>query len=243
MRRSITYALSGMVLALGAPAGWLLLQVGGLAGLGRAAEPLRAQPTLYAYMLVSTALVFALFGAVLGRREELLAAHDRKLAELARTDVLTGLANVRAFREALAREVARAGREHAPLALVMVDLDHFKRVNDTHGHAVGDQVLAHTARVLSLAVRAADLPARVGGEEFAILCPGADAAEATRIAERARAALESQPLIVAGQSVSVTASFGVAVQGASAEALFSAADAALYEAKRAGRNRVLTGAA
>ena len=234
MRRSLVYLLVGLALALGSPLGWLLLS-------GDVAHPitaLAAQPGLYLYLALGTALAFAVFGLVLGRFSDRLAAQNTQLDALSRTDALTQLPNVRAFREALVRESTRTTRTGEPLSLVMVDLDHFKRVNDTHGHAVGDLVLAHAAKQLAGAVRAIDVVGRVGGEEFAILCPGADANEAASVAERARALLERTPVSVASGLIPVTASFGVATLHQSPDSLFPAADAALYEAKRTGRNRV-----
>jgi diguanylate cyclase (GGDEF)-like protein len=232
MRRTLSSAAVGVLLALGAPLGWLLLR-GAAARPDRIGALLAADPGLYAYMLLGTALAFGIFGAALGRMSDALDA-------LARTDALTRLPNVRAFGEQLERELSRVARGAGPLSMVMVDLDHFKQVNDRLGHGAGDEVLAHAARVLAQSVRAVDSVARVGGEEFAILCPGADASAAVAIAERARAALERAAVRTRAGEVPVTASFGVAQLDGDPHALRGRADAALYRAKGEGRNRVRT---
>jgi diguanylate cyclase (GGDEF)-like protein len=167
----------------------------------------------------------------------------RQLADLAlasRRDALTGLPNRRAFEEDLAREAARAARTGAPLAVVVLDVDRFKAVNDAHGHAAGDAVLRAVAARAGAAVRAGDVLARVGGEEFAILLAGADLARAVEAAERLRRALAAAPVEAAGLALRVTASFGCAALGAgeAPQALVARADARLYEAKRDGRDRV-----
>jgi diguanylate cyclase (GGDEF)-like protein len=159
------------------------------------------------------------------------------------TDELTGLANARAFRSILEREIERSRRFQSPLGLVMVDLDNFKQVNDVHGHQQGDEVLASVAAVLRDFSRDIDAPARYGGEELAVVLPQTDAEGAAQLAERMREAVERLrvPRVGGGESLQVTASFGVAAVPESAsdeEELVAAADAALYRAKRAGKNRV-----
>lgn len=163
------------------------------------------------------------------------------LSDLSRTDALTGIANRRAFDEALPREVARAHALGAPLALVAFDIDHFKRVNDAHGHAVGDAVLGEVARRAEGALREEDLLARTGGEEFAVLLPGATLDEARAIAERIREAVAGAPVAAGGASLAVTVSLGCAVLGATDGAgdLAVRADERLYAAKHAGRNQVV----
>jgi diguanylate cyclase (GGDEF)-like protein/PAS domain S-box-containing protein len=168
-----------------------------------------------------------------------IAAADaqEELARLATTDPLTGLANRRAFEARLAEEIARA-RDGRPLSLVALDLDHFKDVNDTFGHDVGDAVLRELAVRMRAAARAADVVARVGGEEFAWLLPGCTARQAHAAAERLRAAVETTPFGVAGVR---TLSAGVAqlAGGDDRGGLVRRADALLYVAKRDGRNRVM----
>ncbi len=159
------------------------------------------------------------------------------------TDELTGLANVRAFLSILDRELERSRRFDTPLGLVMVDLDDFKRVNDTHGHQQGDEVLAHVAGALREVSRELDTAARYGGEELAVVLPQTDAAGTALLAERMRQAVEALrvPRVGGKGAVGVTASFGVAAapeNGAERTALIAAADAALYAAKAGGKNRV-----
>jgi diguanylate cyclase (GGDEF)-like protein len=159
------------------------------------------------------------------------------------TDELTGLANVRQFHSILDSEVERARRFDTPLALVMVDLDHFKLVNDRYGHQQGDEVLALVADVLREFSRDIDCPARYGGEELAVILPQTDSEGAMQLAERMREAVERLEVRrVNGEgSLRLKASFGVAAipeSAAGKDDLIAAADAALYRAKRAGRNRV-----
>ncbi|WP_053078590.1 sensor domain-containing diguanylate cyclase [Methylobacterium tarhaniae] len=170
-------------------------------------------------------------------------AAEAELAQLSRTDALTGLPNRRAFEEAFGRAFAEASRRGGPVTLLAVDADHFKRYNDRYGHAVGDRVLQGLARALSDAARRpSDLVARVGGEEFAILLPGADAEGAAHVAERVHEAVAGLVVETEGESVGrITVSIGLALglprQSGTLADLFGLADAALYEAKATGRNR------
>ncbi len=159
-----------------------------------------------------------------------------RLRALAATDPLTGLANHRAFQEHLVQEVARAHRYGQPLSLVLLDLDHFKRVNDAHGHQAGDAVLAEVGGRLLVGARTGDLMARVGGEEFAWLLPATDVAGAEALAERARRSVGVLPFPTVG---GLTASLGVAELGTGddGQALFRNADLALIWTKVSGRNR------
>jgi two-component system, cell cycle response regulator len=157
-----------------------------------------------------------------------------QVQRLAATDGLTKIANRRTFEQTLEREVARATRSAEHLSLVMVDIDHFKALNDQHGHQAGDEVLRNVAAALAIECRDFDTPARYGGEEFAVVLPGCGPEEAMRIAERLRRAVASAPAVVP-----ITASAGVATYPAhatDADTLVRAADDALYESKRAGRN-------
>ena len=173
--------------------------------------------------------------------DELRSANAR-LSAAAATDSLTELPNNRAFREALARELARSVRAKTPVSLIMVDIDFFKRVNDTYGHAAGDETLRAVAQRLRGALRAGDMPARYGGEEFVVLLPVTEIEGARVVAERLRNAIAAAPVVLEdGTSLPVTASFGVAVTMAGppdSSELFNRADSALYVAKRGGRNRV-----
>jgi diguanylate cyclase (GGDEF)-like protein len=166
------------------------------------------------------------------RRRELL-------SEQARTDELTGLFNRRHFHERLAAELARAQRDGSPVGLVLLDVDDFKRVNDVHGHPVGDQVLVAFAEVLAGHVRAGDVVCRTGGEEFGVILPNADEGEAARCADRLVSAVREATWSIAGQ---MTASAGVAVapdDAGTVATLFKAADECLLMAKATGKDRMV----
>jgi diguanylate cyclase (GGDEF)-like protein len=167
---------------------------------------------------------------------------NEQLSQLSTTDPLTGLRNRRYVDEILNIEVLRARRYNTPLTVLMADLDHFKHVNDEHGHQAGDAVLRGVADVLRSSLRVTDVGGRYGGEEFIVLMAQNDVEGARRFAERWRTAIENTPFpIPGGGSVEVTLSIGVAgATGPDGEAvdLVAAADAALYAAKQCGRNRV-----
>jgi len=168
----------------------------------------------------------------------------RELESLSRTDALTGVGNRRAFDDALGHEIARAKRHGQALSLVMLDIDHFKHVNDTHGHQGGDEVLRVVARTLRATLRDGDVLYRYGGEEFAVLLPYAQGAGACTAAERMLRAIAAAPIDLRTGQLHVTSSAGVATLSAAdndGASLVSRADAALYEAKKAGRNRVHDG--
>jgi len=168
------------------------------------------------------------------------------LEQEAQRDGLTGLFNRAWFDRTLARDVAQAAQDRTPLSLVLFDIDHFKRVNDTYGHQVGDKVLAGVANVLGGRMRPTDFAARYGGEEFVLLLPNTDAPGAAVVAERLRRRVaEAVHEIGSGSVLRVTVSAGHATlrpdSDATAEMLLSCADGALYTAKRGGRNRVVAG--
>lgn len=158
-------------------------------------------------------------------------------------DPLTGVWNRGAGMDSLSREFVRGEREKKPLSVILLDLDHFKRINHTYGHLAGDVVLRESARRITVLMRPYDVLARYGGEELLLILPGCEIAQAEEVAERIRMELRSSPVETNEGPVSVSASLGVAAsdQLASpyAEALLMAADAALYQAKHAGRNRVV----
>jgi diguanylate cyclase (GGDEF)-like protein len=178
---------------------------------------------------------------------ENVALHEL-VSEQAVTDELTGLPNNRAFREAMAKEAARAQRFQHDLSLLILDIDDFKQVNDTYGHLQGDAVLRAVGRIVDEESREIDEPARYGGEEFVIALPETSLEGALEVAERIRSRIERQGIrLVQGRGrISVTASLGAATMGAAAEdvnGLIAAADEALYEAKRSGKNRVVVAGA
>jgi len=162
------------------------------------------------------------------------------LIKHAHIDPLTGLPNRRALLERLQREWARLQRRGGTLAFIMAGIDHFKRVNDTHGHNIGDRLLQEVAKAIARQCREEDLPARYGGEEFAIVVPDEAASSAAHLAERCRQDIAEIRLPLRSETVQTAASFGVADAAAapSIETLVQHADQALYQAKDAGRNRV-----
>ena len=180
------------------------------------------------------------------RYTEELRSSVAQTIELAITDGLTGLHNRRYLDSHLQTLFERAASRQRPLSLMMTDIDRFKRINDKHGHAVGDEVLREFARRLRKNVRGIDLACRYGGEEFVVVMPDTEQAVAERVAERIRHEIETLPFDGAAQPLDVTVSIGVASMSTgrdTLEALLKRADGALYEAKKTGRNRVVARAA
>jgi diguanylate cyclase (GGDEF)-like protein len=172
-----------------------------------------------------------------------LRCSNELLRELSSTDALTRLFNRRHFMAVLGCEFDRTDRYGTPLSLVMLDIDHFKRLNDSYGHQVGDEALQGLGQLILAAVRSTDIAARYGGEEFCLLLPETDLDGAAEFAHRLRFAVEDKVLPVGGQEVAMTVSLGVAAcphpAVESGDDLIRLADDALYRAKRAGRNRVI----
>jgi diguanylate cyclase (GGDEF)-like protein len=170
-----------------------------------------------------------------------LRQREAQIVALTLTDSLTGLGNRRQLQQAMANEINRARRTGGSLCAFMADLDHFKRVNDTFGHEVGDKVLAAFGDLLRQKTRSTEVAARIGGEEFVVLMPHTDLAESLTTAERIRAATAA--MRVKPMPDGVTASFGVAklAAGEDGDAFMLRIDKALYEAKHTGRNRVVAG--
>ena len=164
------------------------------------------------------------------------------LIEYANIDPLTGIPNRRALTDRLRKEWMRVQRHGGTLSFIMADIDHFKRVNDTYGHSVGDEILQKVAQAIASQCREIDLPARYGGEEFAIVVPDETALRAGELAERCRQATSDVRINLGNEDVQVTASFGVAeiTDASSIGTLVTAADEALYQAKEAGRNQIAT---
>jgi diguanylate cyclase (GGDEF)-like protein len=199
-------------------------------------EGLGAPGVMLAYLANAAMFNFGFMGLLVLRLV-------RRLRELSLRDALTGLGNRRALEQDLERETRRWQRHAAPCALLLLDLDHFKRINDVHGHEAGDLVLQEVARRIAASARQGDSAARYGGEEFVVLMPQTDAQGALVAAERFREGVAALPVSLgaAQGSITITVSIGVAVVGqgsASPEALLPDADRALYAVKAAGRNAV-----
>jgi diguanylate cyclase (GGDEF)-like protein len=186
------------------------------------------------------------FGFVMLNSERLeadLRNAQNKLQKIATTDFLTGIANIRLFTEAGEREVQRARRYKRPLSLLMIDLDHFKKVNDRYGHAIGDKVLVAFAAICKKYLRKADIFGRLGGEEFAILLPETDISGGRKLAERLRSVIEKSDIKAERKTLQITVSIGVTELLPDEDQLEIAlrrADDTMYEAKRKGRNQVVT---
>ena len=164
------------------------------------------------------------------------------LSNRAHTDALTGLFNRHYMTDALECEIERTERNYQPTSLILLDVDHFKAVNDNYGHVVGDAVLKHISKIIQETVRKLDIPCRYGGEEFAIILPSASVMMGSHVAERIRARIEQIPLIVDGKPLPVTVSLGVDTYFNGTleviEKFIDRADNLLYKAKSEGRNRV-----
>lgn len=227
MRLSRRYMWSGALVGLLAPSGVLFF-----------ATMTRRNPdpvSLSIILAVGGTIVFALLGRMIGIRDEALEA-------LSETDALTGLSNRRSFDRRLDLELSRTRRYGVENALVMIDLDHFKALNDRYGHRAGDEVLRRVASILDTEKRAGDLVARYGGEEFVAILSDTTIAEASNWAERARHRIEASRIAWQGTNLTVTASFGIAGAASWAvekEQLVESADQMLYAAKRRGRNTVV----
>jgi diguanylate cyclase (GGDEF)-like protein len=169
-----------------------------------------------------------------------LTRYQRRLEQLASTDELTGLLNRHAFNILIGKLIAEYRREPRPISMLVADIDHFKEINDRHGHLAGDAVLAAVTRALQGGLRESDLAVRWGGEEFLLVLKGCELAEAARIAENLRQAVAARPIRVTDQEIAVTLSIGASQfdGNESPEQTVSRADAALYRAKAGGRNRV-----
>lgn len=237
----------GVFILLGQRAGWVIT-VGTMAGLAFGNQWL-SRP--YSTNALATALLSMLylgvfFHAYVDRSisyfTRMLASHQR-LEELASHDNLTGVLNARAYYAWCEQQIHVCTRAGQAYSVLFVDLDHFKAINDTHGHDAGDAVLQMAARTLQRHIRQSDALGRIGGEEFSVFLPNTDPAGATALAEQLRQSVESAGVQNQGQLLRVTASIGVASSGAapvSMRTLQARADEAMYLAKKSGRNRVST---
>jgi diguanylate cyclase (GGDEF)-like protein len=200
------------------------------------ASELAARALTYGYIALSTAIMFVGLGIIIGSNEDLL-----QRASL--TDPLTGLANRRHFDQRLREELARVDRYNHPLALMLLDLDGLKGVNDAGGHEAGDNALRAVARTLQKTCRSTDLAARIGGDEFIVLAPDITESEAYTLAERVRKTLSVEASWVSTQLPTLTLSIGIAdtrgVRDLQPDRLYTAADQALYQAKQSGKDRVV----
>lgn len=198
------------------------------------------QVQAWTYMVAMAVILLNTMGFVLMQMEQAVARqHD-----LATHDGLTGVYNRLELNDALERYGARSARDNTPLALLMIDIDHFKTVNDRYGHLAGDHVLREVAQRVGKRLRRADMLARFGGEEFLALLPGTNLQGAMVVAESVRCAIAEHPVAVLGHNIPVTVSVGVHVgipgqAPYTTEAMIAASDRALYEAKAQGRNRVI----
>jgi len=246
IRQSLVFALAGIFLGLGAP-------LGALALLWFSPHPNLQLPSFivdewrdhlffFTYMLMGTSLSFGLFGFFLGRHADAIWHQNRRLSDQVLTDPLTGLGNHRFLHEAFQTETQKQASSGKPLSCLMMDLDHFKRVNDSYGHPFGDMVLTGLADRIREGIRPGDSAARYGGEEFLCLLPDCDQPGARAVAERIRRLVEANPFQKDGQAVPVTVSIGCATRekplAGGYQTLIEAADQALYSAKKKGRNRV-----
>lgn len=245
MRKSYFFALLGFTLALGAPLGILVLRA--------LSSPLPAPTFLlqewpehdffYLYMLVGTCLAFSLFGFLLGRQTDLLLNENLQLSDEVLTDPLTGLGNHRFLHDTFQVEFRRHKKNRLPISCLMLDLDHFKHINDTYGHPFGDYVLKHFASILRKNIRAGDTAARYGGEEFLCILPNCSKEEVGIVGERIRKATENHIFSHKKEAVKVTVSLGAVTSyessGLNYRQLIALSDRALYDAKHKGRNQLV----
>ncbi|MDD4911193.1 MAG: diguanylate cyclase [Sideroxydans sp.] len=187
----------------------------------------------FIFMAALNFLIFAWF------IDKTAAHNERELSKLAITDPLTGMPNRRFFDLAFFQAIAKGKRLERQLVLAVIDIDHFKEVNDVHGHEAGDEVLRQLATLLTASTRAGNIVARIGGEEFAVLFADASMSDAHEVAERIRGAIESTLFNYAGTPLKITISIGLSQAKWDVEQTFKAADSALYLAKQNGRNRVV----
>lgn len=235
----------GVFMVLGHRAGWGIVAVTVLILVGSNAF----MPVPYSQNALATALValvylgvfFHAFSARSISYFKRMRRYNEQLESLASHDALTGVLNTRAYRRACDVQVALARRTGQPYAVLFIDLDHFKKVNDIHGHAAGDAVLKTVARRVASSLRSTDILGRIGGEEFSVFLPSTPREGALRLAENLRQAIEQSEPDIGGLRLKVTASIGVAVcEGAAQEIseIQHSADEAMYRAKAQGRNRV-----
>ena len=238
----------GVFILLGKRVGWFIT-VGTMLGIALG-NPHLERP--YSPNAIATALFCLLylgifFHTYVGRTSSYfnrMRNYNDRLQDMASHDPLTQVLNARAYYSACEQQIVQSQRNEQPFSVLFVDLDHFKAINDTHGHAAGDEVLRVVARTLGEQLRRSDLLGRIGGEEFSVFLPNTPLAGALQVAENLRLAVQQcQPDIGSGTRLNITASIGVASRSPGAhtmQAIQQRADEAMYEAKKAGRNRVST---
>ena len=239
--RTASYGFIGGLLSLGAPLGLLTLRTARHQSWPVSLDRLTAEISndlgTYSYIGISTALVFMTCGLILGRRAD-------RLAERSETDDLTGLYNARGLSRRLHEEMNRFARYREPLALLLLDVDGLKDINDRFGHAAGNFALRHVAKAMRAELRTSDVGARWGGDEFAILAPNTSRAAAEALAERIRSLIGhtqlAWPSSVSMGIAAISAPHWQAPIGA--DDIMQMADAALYAAKNGGRNRIVIAA-
>jgi len=241
LRPQFTYPAVGLLLGAAAPAGSFLLRFLAMATVREhPIADLRTNAFFYLYDLLGTSLVFAIAGFIAGRRADRLRRGEEFYHDLSEHDALTGLHNDRAFLDRYRRALERAVATRQPLAIILIDVDKLKAINDAFGHPAGSEALIHVANALRRSKRAADIAARWGGDEFSILLEGADAAAALRVAEGVIAHLRSTPLRLGCASAPVSVTIGIcsAAEPSASSDLFAAADRALFAGKGRGRNTI-----
>ena len=227
----VTYPFVGLLLGSGAPVGSFLIRLLAMpSARDRPLADLQAHAFFSVYELVATSLVFAIAGFAAGRRAERLRQGEAFYHHLADHDPLTGLHNVRAFMDRYQRAWERAAASSEPLAMILIDVDKLKEINDASGHEAGNRALIQVADALRASKRASDVAARWGGDEFAILMEGADEAAATRVAEGIMAHLPG--------GLTVTIGICATARPSPVLDLFAAADRALLAGKARGRNTI-----
>ena len=245
MRKSHSFALLGLSLGTGAPIGILGLRVffTNLTFQEFLRHEWQDHEFFYVYMFLGTCLVFAAFGFIIGGEEDRLLRKNILLSSEVLTDPLTGLGNHRFLHDTFKIEFRRHMTSRQPISCLMLDLDHFKRINDTYGHPFGDFVLKHFATLLRKCVREGDTAARYGGEEFLCILPNCDREQVRTVAERIRKATERHLFIHNKHRVQLTVSLGAVTSyessGLNYRQLIALSDRSLYEAKGKGRNQLI----
>ncbi|HKB80323.1 MAG TPA: GGDEF domain-containing protein [Thermoanaerobaculia bacterium] len=240
-RQPAIYAATGMILGALAPVSAFAIRLVFLSSVRSAPmADFVNNEFFYTYQLIGSSIVFSIAGWIAGGRAERLRRAESFYHTLSEHDPLTGLYNARAFQDRYARSLDRAGKTGEPLSLLIVDVDLLKQINDRHGHITGNEALVQVANVVRGCKRAEDWAARWGGDEFAVLLHGADAAAARRVAENILDAVRRQRLRIPAGHSALTVTIGVctARRIRRGEDLFAAADRALYEGKQAGRDRI-----